>query len=240
MKIHVVGGDARFVRLSEQLSEYGESEKEAYIFGSARALCEGVNQVPADALVMAFSTEKICAGRKIVNLLEDEEFLRENAQLTAEGAIVCAANFMKTAFRGSKCLVVGFGRIGQELTDLLVGMRAQPVVYARREESRRRAMQRGAIATESLEDGISGAKAVFSTPPEMVLSENILTCAAKDAVILDLASAPFGVDLEAAQRLGLSAWIESGVPGRYCPESAAFVLESAVKRIIDRERSNFT
>ena len=40
----------------------------------------------------------------------------------------------------------------------------------------------------------------------------------------------------AAQEMGLEAWRESGVPGRYCPDSAAEALERAVRAVIDRER----
>ena len=240
VKICVDGGDERFVRLAQNLPEYGASENAAYIFGNTKTLYEKIDTLPKDALIMAFSPEKICAERKVFNFLEDEEFLVENARLTAEGAIVYAAKDMKAALRGTRCLVVGFGRIGQALTDLLVGLRALPVVYARRMEVRRRAMQRGGIVAENLHEGILGAKAVFSTPPEMVLSEEVLKFAEKDAVILDLASAPFGVDLDSAQRLSLSARREGGIPGRYCPVSAAEALENAVKRIIDREGSNCT
>ena len=82
------------------------------------------------------------------------------------------------------------------------------------------------------------ANIIFSTPAEMLLTEEKLGHAKKGALILDLASPPYGVDLEAAERMGLKAWRESGVPGRYCPQSAAKALIKAVKTVIDRERSS--
>lgn len=53
-------------------------------------------------------------------------FLRENACLTAEGALVAAASRAPFALLGSVCLVVGYGRIGAALVDRLVGLGAKP------------------------------------------------------------------------------------------------------------------
>ena len=50
------------------------------------------------------------------------------------------------------------------------------------------------------------------------------------ALVLDLASPPYGVDLEAAEKLNFEARREPGLPGRYCPMSAARALYNAVLR----------
>ena len=41
----------------------------------------------------------------------------------------------------------------------------------------------------------------------------------------------YGVDVEAAHRLGLRAWREPGLPGRYCPESAALAIAAAFEKL---------
>ena len=38
-----------------------------------------------------------------------------------------------------------------------------------------------------------------------------------DALIIELASPPYGLDLSHAREMGLRAWLESGVPGRLIP-----------------------
>ena len=40
----------------------------------------------------------------------------------------------------------------------------------------------------------------------------------------------YGIDLRAAWNRGLRAWREPGLPGRYCPQSAARALLSAIER----------
>ena len=48
--------------------------------------------------------------------------------------------------------------------------------------------------------------------------------------VIDLTNAPYGVDLDAARRMGVRAWREPGLPGRYCPQSAAEAILRAIER----------
>ena len=149
MRICVVGGDARFARLRLALREYGKARGTAYIFGEEKALDAWETPLQPEDLAMIFSAkERVIGGKSAVALLREESFLRENACLTAEGALVAAASRAPFALLGSVCLVVGYGRIGAALVDRLVGLGAKPVVYSRRAEGRLRAMARGAQAVE--------------------------------------------------------------------------------------------
>ncbi len=75
---------------------------------------------------------------------------------------------------------------------------------------------------------MAGKHVVFSTPAFPVLGRGELERADAGALLIDLASPPYGIDLEAARALNLRAWREPALPGRYCPESAARVLMSHV------------
>ena len=137
--------------------------------------------------------------------------------------------WQEKALRDCDCLVIGWGRIGRALTEMLVALGARATVASRAERSRRQAQERGAQAVETaaLSGALSGKRLVFSTPPFPVLQEAELARAGREACIIDLASPPYGVDVEAAHRLGLRAWREPGLPGRYCPESAALAIAAA-------------
>jgi dipicolinate synthase subunit A len=52
--------------------------------------------------------------------------------------------------------------------------------------------------------------------------------------IIDIASAPGGVDFSAAQKMGISAFLCSGLPGKYAPASSA----SAIQKIIEKKEDN--
>ena len=168
------------------------------------------------------------------DLTKDEAFLRANARLTAEGAIFAAMGRLPDSLADARCLVIGWGRIGRALTERLLGLGAAVTVASRGEGGRRQAQALGAaaVATERLTGVLGGADVVFSTAPALVLDEAALREARGDACIIDLASAPYGVDLAAAERLGLTAWREPGLPGRYCPRSAARALEDAVLKAV--------
>ena len=87
------------------------------------------------------------------------------------------------------------------------------------------------METAALSGALSGKRLIFSTPPFPVLREAELARAGREACVIDLASPPYGVDVEAAHRLGLRAWREPGLPGRYCPESAALAIAASFEKL---------
>ena len=86
------------------------------------------------------------------------------------------------------------------------------------------------MPTDEAAAAITGHNIVFSTPPAMVVDKAVVKNADKDAVIIDLASPPYGVDLDAAREMGVRAWREPALPGRYCPENAADAIFEALVR----------
>lgn len=171
-------------------------------------------------------------GLTVTDLWKDERLQLENAWLTAEGAICAAMNAARASLKDCHCLVIGWGRIGRALTELLIGMNSRVTVASRSEKGRNGAVERGAesVSTYQIADALPGKQIIFSTPPCRVLGEHELKRADPDAMILDLASPPYGVDLDTARSLSLRAWREPKLPGRYCPFSAARALFNAIQR----------
>lgn len=172
-----------------------------------------------------------------INLWEDEKLLQENAWLTARAAVSSAMQRLKMEIRGLCCAVVGYGRIGRSLTEILLNMGARVTVLSGKEGKRAQARETGAMtaATEDAAQALPGQKLIFSTPPAIVLDRTALMQVDADALLIDLASPPYGVDLDAAQELGLRAFREPGLPGRWCPVSAARAIYNAVLRWEERE-----
>ena len=168
-------------------------------------------------------------GWKLLRVLSDEAYTQENAKLTAEGALFAAATIMDRALRGSNCLVIGYGRIGKALTGLLRGLGAEVTVAARREESRREAGE-NSVSIQEIPAVLPRMDVIFNTVPAPVLGEEELRRVRPHCVLIDLASAPYGIDRNAAEALGLKAILESGLPGRYCPLSAAETLLNYMER----------
>ena len=176
-----------------------------------------------------------CAGMAL-DPKADELFLRRNAQLTAEGAICRAMQRTERALLGSTCLITGYGRIGQELAARLVAMGAFVIVCARSEIQMRAAHAAGAhpVPLGQLGSAAFTADVVCNTFPARVMGEDVRGMVGKDALVMELASAPYGVDMAAAKRLGVRVEVEGGVPGRYAPMEAGAALFEAAQRAIRR------
>ena len=69
----------------------------------------------------------------------------------------------------------------------------------------------------------------------MVLPKAMLGYVREDCLILDLASAPGGVDYEAAEEMGIEAILLPGLPGKYAPVSLG---ECMAKKMIESFRQN--
>ena len=172
-----------------------------------------------------------------VNLWEDERLLRENAYLTAEAAVASAMRRTRLAMAGMRCAVIGYGRIGRSLTEILLNLGAKVTVISAREAKRCAAREAGAdaAALEDINSALPGQDVIFSTPPATVIDGDALKHVDADAILIDLASPPYGFDLEAARAHNLHAYREPGLPGRYCPLSAARAIHSAVLRWEEEE-----
>lgn len=255
----VIGGDARFARLAEQLEARGKRALSVWndggetvdagilaLRGAANIVVNyppkltGVGMTFEEIMSMARDDVRVFAcgpwhpdrDQRIVDLWNDGALIAENARLTAEGAVSAAMEASELAMRDARCLVIGWGRIGRALTEILVGLGARVTVASRSAASRNRAAERGAdaVRTDDLKATLSGADIVFNTAPAMVLDEDALSGASPGTLMIDLASAPYGIDLRAAWRRGIRAWREPGLPGRYCPRSAAKALAEAIAR----------
>lgn len=173
------------------------------------------------------------AGRTL-DPSRDEELLRVNAQLTAEGAIALAMQRPGRALLGSTCVVTGFGRIGQALVERLTALRAFVIVCARSEAQMRRAHEMGAhpLPLERLSQACAQADVIFGTVPARILSETALARIGRETMLIELASPPYGADPEAAKRMNVNWVLAGGLPGRYAPMDAGAALFEAVQRAV--------
>ena len=162
---------------------------------------------------------------------QDEAFLRANARLTAEGAIFTAMARQGCALLGATVLITGFGRIAQELTLRLAALGAFTIVCARSETQMRRAHELGAhpVPLAQVGSACRQADVIFNTVPAAVLGKNELDKIPKDALVIELASAPYGLNMEMARHMGVHVQLEVGVPGRYAPMNAGAALFDALE-----------
>lgn len=78
---------------------------------------------------------------------------------------------------------------------------------------------------------------IVNTIPAPVLDGKRLSWVDPDAFLLDLASAPGGIDRAAARARGIRATHAPGLPGRTAPVTAAAAIRDAVYHILREEEA---
>lgn len=182
-----------------------------------------------------------CAARTIhcVDLMERNEVAIQNAVATAEATVAELIARGAANLHGACVLVLGFGRCAQVLAQKLRGLDTRVTVCARAAGPRAmaRALGYDAVSFEELTPYLPRFAYVVNTVPAMVLARTALELLPRDAVVVDIASAPGGIDFEAARSLGLNAALCPGLPGRYAPKASGEILAQAVLDIL-LERSD--
>lgn len=181
------------------------------------------------------AAEDVPGAARLVEPGRDEAFLLTNAKLTAEGAVAAAVRRTGRALLGRTCVVTGFGRIAQALTARLCAMEAFVIVCARSEAQMRLAHDMGAhpVPMAAASSACAQADVVFGTVPARVLGEAALSALPCGAWVIELASPPYGLDVEWARQVGIQVAVESGLPGRYAPVDAGAALYDALRRAMD-------
>ena len=57
----------------------------------------------------------------------------------------------------------------------------------------------------------------------------------RDALVIELASPPYGMNIELAKHMGIQIMVEGGLPGRYAALDAGAALFDALRRTMERD-----
>lgn len=240
MHIFIPGTDARMQAAKDEALARGHAITDAIDCDAALLPLPDSTGAAAPLLSLSGKKRRVLHGRlhpsqkkalenrgwQPVNIQEDDVYIRDNALISAEGALHAAMSRVDYTLRGALCAVVGYGRIGQELTRLLLALGAKVHVIARREASRTQAKIDGAQAfnTAAMAEAFCDVQMLFNTVPCRIIDCEHLQSLLPGALIMELASPPYGFDLEKARSLGFNAVLESGIPSRYAPRTAARLL----------------
>lgn len=180
----------------------------------------------------------LCPDARVYDLLGREDFAVANAQPTAEGAVQVAMENYEDTILGSRCLVVGYGRIGRILSQMLCALKADVDVATRSAEKAAYIRADGNSPVNLSELVTLGAyDIVFNTVPTMVIDRKLLRRSDSDTLIIDLASAPGGVDFDEAKSLGFTAIPALSLPGKCSPAAAGRIISDTILTVLGEEYS---
>lgn len=169
---------------------------------------------------------------QVYDYCNDEALTIANAAISAEGALRVALQELPITLCGSRCLVIGYGRIGKCLAARLYALGAAVTVSARNPADRAAIEAAGlrADTTGSYLHGLSAYDCIFNTVPATVLRTEHLHALRSDCRIIDLASGAGALEVDAPPQLHYIHAL--GLPGTDAPASAAQVLRNFIVRTL--------
>ena len=197
---------------------YDKSAK--YLLLPVPTKCDHTDALRCDTVIIGGNLNTgIYKDRKCIDLLQDPFYLAENAKITAYCAVKYALDRLPVILDGCPVLIVGWGRIGKCLGQLLGKMGAEVTVYARKEADRAALVSLGYQTIASLEN-LEKFRVIFNTAPFMLLPKGTLQ---EDQIKIDLASKP-GIE-------GDDVIWARGLPGKDAPESSGKLIAETIERL---------
>ena len=183
--------------------------------------------LPVDTILYGGNLD--IAPYRCIDFLKDEIYLAENAYITAECALDAALPYMRITLRGCPILILGWGRIGKCLADLLKTIGASVTVAARKQEDRAMldALGYTSADTATVQNSLYQYRLIFNTIPFPVLNRDDMKTCHPDCVKIDLASVP-GME-------GDDVVIARGLPGLHMSESSGLLIAKTFIRYYQKE-----
>ncbi len=203
------------------------------------------NEEDADFTVLGVNPERVdfdtpvfagnVSKNGVFDYTKDETFAIKNAYLTAEAALSLAIDNSDLTLINSPVLICGYGRIAKALHRYLEAFTKDITICARSSKQRALAQAAGAKAVSFDKLNCANFNFIFNTVPHPVFNEKELKTIKKNALLIDLASFPGGVDLHFAKHYKINLITARGLPGKYSPKSAGIIVAQTIEKLIKEE-----
>ena len=164
-------------------------------------------------------------------MMEDRGVTIKNAAPTSEGVIsYLIKNRIKT-ISNSQILVIGYGICGRDLAKKLKALGADVYALVRNREKECEAHS-DAIKPIYLDAIFKyGFDIIINTVPQQILTNESID-QTKGAILIDIASKPYGFNIEYAKRLNEKSALIQGIPGKYAVQTAGEILGEYIDYIL--------
>lgn len=163
----------------------------------------------------------------------DEDLIVKNAFLTAIG-LKQVMEENKIDIKSGPSAVIGFGRTAKAISEMLNVNSAEFTVYARNKDviNLAESMNYDAVNLKYFTEECTNFSVIINTVPAVIIDENILKRLKHDTVIIDIASYPYGVDINIAAEHSIKVIRALSLPGKYTPDLAGTLIGEKIKRFL--------
>ncbi|QGH34585.1 dipicolinic acid synthetase subunit A [Gracilibacillus salitolerans] len=171
---------------------------------------------------------------QLIKLMERNDVAIYNSIPTAEGAIMLAIKHTDFTIHHANVFIFGYGRVGETTASSFAGLGANIAVISRDETDLARVYERGweAYSLDQTENYIDKCQILINTIPAKVVNKSLIEKMNSQAIIIDLASKPGGIDFEYAKSRGIEAIHALGLPGMVAPTTAGEILADRIAKIL--------
>lgn len=163
-----------------------------------------------------------------------DELAIYNAVPTAEGIVQVLIEELPITIHGMKCAVLGYGRVGKVLADTLFSLGADVTIFARKQSAfaEIHALSMKYRHFEELTTQINDYDVMINTVPVRIIGGAQLSKLNPECVLVEVASAPFGIDFQAAKERAFKVVKAGSLPGKVAPKTAGEIIGRSILPII--------
>lgn len=258
MKVYIIGEDKRTQNLREiylnesvDLSEANvvicpiPFSKNGNIINNSNVYVDsliesikGTNKILVSGAIRKDVMEKLKENNiDVIDLMNYEDFSIKNSAATSEGAIKKAIEMTDFTLNNSNILILGFGRIGKCLARNLSGFGANIYCEARkkRDIALIRTMGYNDVELKDIKSILPKMDIIFNTVPSIILDKEKIDLLKKSVCVIDLASAPGGVDFEYLYQKRINTSWYLAIPSKDSPYTAALYIKETLENILGED-----
>lgn len=174
----------------------------------------------------------------VIDIMKREELAILNTIATAEGTIEVAISNTDKILQGSRVLILGFGRVAKIVASKFSKLSAIVTCAARKVSDLAwiKAYGYDSLDINDMLYDLKDFDIIINTVPQTIINERELKHMDSDVLLIDLASAPGGIDSKMAKNMGLKFVWALALPGKVAPSSSAKFIKETIYNILE-ERS---
>ncbi len=162
----------------------------------------------------------------------DEGFVEKNAVLTAFGTLKILLEHIDFALSLGKYAITVYGRVALETASLLTALSCDVTVFARNPSQREDAKIKGCKSYSINDLPILAPQfdIIINTVPSQILGEEVIKNIKPNCKVIELASAPYGMDFDLMRKYSVDVIKAFGLPGKYTPKTAGEIIGNKITK----------
>ena len=176
----------------------------------------------------------------VIDVMQREELAILNTIATAEGTIQVAIENTDKILQGSRVLILGFGRVAKIVAGKFQSLSANVTCSARKVSDLAwiKAYGYNSLNIYDMLYDLKDFDIIINTVPQTIITERELKHMNPNVLLIDLASAPGGIDSKMAINMGLKFVWALALPGKVAPSSSAKFIKETIYNVLEERSKN--